>query len=820
MIPVTGVRRTPWGRVYVACVGLSGGVCLAFAVRSLLLGQLSPNWIVLAVLTWAAGWLAVKVPAIPATVYVSETFVFALVLLFGAGPAVVTVVADGALISLRRRDRDAARCLFNVAEPAVSVSAASAAFYGLAGIVPFARSGAAPPELSSLLLPVVVMATVYFLFNSWLTAVAVGFETGMLPQRVWRKHFMGLGLNTLGGALLGLLLALQAPSLQIVGPRHLADARILSGIGLVVPFLLISYLTFRTSVARVEDANRHLHEINRLYLSTVETLATAIDAKDQVTSHHIRRVQNYALSLAAAMGVTEESDLKAIEAAALLHDMGKLSVPEFILNKPGKLTPAEFERIKLHAEAGAHILSQIDFPYPVVPIVRHHHERWDGTGYPDGIAGEAIPLGARIMAVVDCFEALTSHRPYRRALSSEAAVCMIVERRGTAYDPRVVDAFVELAARDPRAGAPADAPASAPASTAMAATPSLCGTQPAHGRLQPRDSKPDPDAMLLLCAVAEGLAGRATLDDVAEAMGRHLRRMVPAPLVVFYLPDQAGAIVSRHASGEAAALLEGLRIPIGAGLSGWVAANRVTMANADPALDLGDRLAVLATPLESAVSTPLVSDGELIGVLTIYAAPRDAFTEDHRLLVEIAGRQIASAVAHAVRFDERRATDLKDPDTGLPNGRSLQHLIASAGFGGDASALSLGILCFVIGPDSACADPGDPLVRRMADASRRALRATDLVFRYSDDEIVILMPDTSPSTAARVAQRVAAGLLEGLSAAADLSVQIGMAIAPRDGVSIDALLEAARKRLARQRWRDVADGVPEPAPVDAGGAST
>jgi putative nucleotidyltransferase with HDIG domain len=596
--------------------------------------------------------------------------------------------------------------------------------------------------------------------------------------------------------------------------------RILSGIGVVVPLLLISYLTFRTSVARVEDANRHLKEMNRLYLSTVETLAIAIDAKDQVTSHHIRRVQNYALSLARAVGVNGDRDLKAIEAAALLHDTGKLSVPEFILNKPGKLTPAEFERIKLHTTAGARILSQIDFPYPVVPIVRHHHENWDGTGYPDGIKGEEIPLGARIMAVVDCYDALTSNRPYRPALSSDEALEIITERRGTVYDPRVVDAFLGVVGDFAFLDGHLAPPGGPPPWTAVPApvTPDARYHAPLETRARPGDSRPDAEGILLLCSVAEGLAGRATLDDVAEAMSRHLRRMVPAPLVVFYLPDEAGAIIARHASGVGESRVAGLRIPIGSGLSGWVAANRMAIANSDPALDLGDCLASLSPPLESALSTPLLSGGALVGVLTLYAATRDAFSEDDRLIVDVAARQIASAVTHAVRFDEHRATMLRDRVTGLPNARSLEHLMASGSFVDTAPALSLGILCFVGGADGAAPLSVEQLVLQVTDATRSALRATDLVFRYSEDELVILMPETSPAIAGRVAQRVAASLLDGLSSAADLPVQIGMALAPADGVSIDDLLAAARGRLERQRWRDLAEAIPPSAVIGTGRA--
>jgi putative nucleotidyltransferase with HDIG domain len=186
-------------------------------------------------------------------------------------------------------------------------------------------------------------------------------------------------------------------------------------------------LTHRTSLGRIEDSKRHVEQLSDLYLSTIETLAMAVDAKDQITHGHIRRVQVYAIELAKLLGVKDERHLKAIEAAALLHDMGKLAIPEHILNKPGKLTAAEFDKMKLHADIGADLLSAVKFPYPVVPIVRHHHEHWNGNGYPAGISGTDIPLGARILSVVDCFDALTSDRPYRPRLSTEDAFATILK---------------------------------------------------------------------------------------------------------------------------------------------------------------------------------------------------------------------------------------------------------------------------------------------------------------------------------------------------------------------------------------------------------
>ena len=189
---------------------------------------------------------------------------------------------------------------------------------------------------------------------------------------------------------------------------------------------------------------RRSGDLDRLYSSTVEMLAMAIDARDEVTHSHVRRVQSYALGLARSLGVRDAGTLRAIEAAALVHDMGKLAIPEDILNKPGKLTHFEFEIMKLHVDVGADILSLVDFPFPLVPIVQCHHENWDGRGYPRGVAGRRIPLGARILSVVDCFDALTSDRPYRARMSDADAFAILRGRRGTMYDPDVVDTFIRI----------------------------------------------------------------------------------------------------------------------------------------------------------------------------------------------------------------------------------------------------------------------------------------------------------------------------------------------------------------------------------------
>ncbi len=307
----------------------------------------------------------------------------------------------------------------------------------MAGQTFFAIIGAAPGSPLPMHMPALVPATVamagaFFALNSGLNAIAVALENHTSAYRAWRTHAWYLAINYDAAASLA--------TLAVAGPSTIN----FSVVGLAAPLLLLSYVAYREASVRSDQSRRHVEHVERLYRASVEMLAIAVDAKDQITHGHIRRVQQHTLAVARALGVTDARDLKAIETGALLHDIGKLAVPDHVLNKPSKLTPSEFDTMKKHATMGARILTAVDFPYPIVPIVRHHHEQWDGRGYPDGLVGSEIPLGARILAVVDCFDALTSDRPYRAKLTEAQAIEVLRSRRSTFYDPAVVEKFIEL----------------------------------------------------------------------------------------------------------------------------------------------------------------------------------------------------------------------------------------------------------------------------------------------------------------------------------------------------------------------------------------
>jgi putative nucleotidyltransferase with HDIG domain len=267
-------------------------------------------------------------------------------------------------------------------------------------------------------------AIVYFFANTIPVALIVAWGSGVSPFKEWRQDFVWyLPFYVVGAGLAA------AANLISIGYGWMNSL-------LLIPLVYIIYRVYSTQLGIIRDRERHIEEMEALHMRTIEGLAMAVEAKDKNTHGHLSRVRVYVSQLGAVMGL-DPSLMKALLTASFLHDIGKLAVPEHILNKPGKLVPEEFEKIKIHPLVGAEILERVRFPYPVVPIVRSHHEAWDGSGYPDGLKGEEIPIGARILSVADCFDALASDRPYRKALPPEEALAYVVANAGIKFDPTV-----------------------------------------------------------------------------------------------------------------------------------------------------------------------------------------------------------------------------------------------------------------------------------------------------------------------------------------------------------------------------------------------
>ena len=363
------------------------------------------------------------------TMSVSYAVDFAALLLLGADETML-VAAASAWASARsaRRSRSAPyRTLFSMASLVLTVKAAGSA-YTLLGGTPSgpsvhaahrspSRSSARPPPTSS--------------STRCSIATAIGLSTRQSIARVWNENFLW-----------------SAPSYFVgAGAAAIAATVIERGgywmASLAAAPLYLTYRTYKVYMGRIQDQQRHVAQVSDLHLATIEALALAIDAKDQTAQSHIRRVQVYAAGLARALGMSE-NEIQGVKTAALLHDIGKLAVPEHILSKPGPLTQEEFQKIRIHPQVGAEIISGVPFPYPVAPLILSHHERWDGKGYPSGLKGDEIPLGARILSVVDYFDALMSERPYHKAMSFDAAIGLLRQESGKALDPRVVQTFIDM----------------------------------------------------------------------------------------------------------------------------------------------------------------------------------------------------------------------------------------------------------------------------------------------------------------------------------------------------------------------------------------
>jgi putative nucleotidyltransferase with HDIG domain len=635
--------------LYVRIVIVAGGAAVLHSLFGLLNAPNPLDWFLFATFVILTGSFTLNVSAINASISVADTFLIASTLLFGPAPATVAFALDTGMLSWRK-GHAWTRVAFNAVAPALSLWTAGHVFFLITGAGPLATNDAPVGPLIPALL---FLTTIYFVLNSGLTAIAVGLESRRSPMRIWYDHFLWLSLGYYAAASVGLAL--------IMIQRQVG----LWAVAMMLPVLAIFHHTLRASFGRLEDARQHVTKIDRLYRSTVETLAMAIDAKDDVTHSHVRRVQAYAAALAKALDVNDDLTLKAIEAAALLHDTGKLAIPERILNKPGGLTPAEFEQMKRHVEIGANILSLVDFPYPVVPIVRCHHENWDGTGYPNGVSGTNIPIGARILSVVDCFDALTSDRPYRRKLTNEAAIKILLDRRGKMYDPAVVDTFIRI--HEEVVMADGDEPERVEVlqqiSRSLQGEPAASETAAAT-----KASVGATDDVLAFVSLSRIVEGSGTTADVLALSTNLIRNIAPGASGAWFLVSESSdRLAVADAFGPAAPQLRRLSMRFSEKLTGWVASNRQAIVNSDAALDLGPRAAEGSTPLVSCMSVPLLAGDTLIAVLTMYAPTRDAFTDDLGRLVQMVAPHIASAL-HAAGDTSRPQAQTAPRDLKLVSG--------------------------------------------------------------------------------------------------------------------------------------------------------
>jgi diguanylate cyclase (GGDEF)-like protein/putative nucleotidyltransferase with HDIG domain len=592
---------------------------------------------------------------------------------------------------------------------------------------------------------------------------------------------------------------------------------------LALPMLFVVERGYRFYLHGKEKDQQHQEEMESAHMRTIEVLAVAIEAKDQVTHMHLRRVQVCAMEIGKEMGLVG-SELRALEAAALLHDVGKLAIPEHIISKPGRLTPDEFEKMKIHPIVGSEILERMKLPYPVVPIVRAHHEKWDGTGYPAGLAGVEIPLGARILSAVDCLDAMASDRPYRRAMRLDEAMQKIVEESGKSFDPKVVEVlqrrYVELdrmahdqVRESDRSWMSARGRGMRIGHGLAPATglENLAAAVDAHGA---NLSAPLPDDFLdsiasarqedqLLRELTGDVGNTLSLEETLSAAARYAGRIVPCDTIVISV-CRGDKLAPLYINGRNSDVFSSGEFPSGAGLSGWVAENQKPIVNGNASVEphyIGEADSFGA--LRSALSVPLQGHAGLIGVLSLYSPLRDAFTREHlRILQSVTGK-LGLSIEHALRYHTAESSATTDYLTALPNARSLfVHLeqeLARAGRDGSNVAV---MVCDLDGfkqvNDQFGHLKGNEVLRLVADGLRATSRASDYIARLGGDEFVIVMPglntDTFTAETSRFREVPGEASIQACSQSL-LSMSVGVAIFPQDGATAEDLLAQADRRM-------------------------
>ncbi len=557
------------------------------------------------------------------------------------------------------------------------------------------------------------------------------------------------------------------------------------------------YLVLRAArlwMQRLERERQRHEQAAELHLATIEALALAIDAKDHTAQNHIRRVQFYASELAREAGVPPE-ECQGIRTAALLHDIGKLAVPEHILTKPGTLTPDEWRKVRSHPQIGADILAAIPFPSPVSPLVRSHHERWDGLGYPDGLKGDAIPLGARILAIADHYDSLVSQRTYRAALTPEAAIDVLKLESGKALDPRLVELFTRLTPRLHTRSTGAGSP--------------LPASQGSHGEALPAvfdDIALAHREMYALYEIAQTMGTSLGVSDTMALIASKLAPLVPFSTCALFLASGAPhSMQCRFATGVDAELLAGLSTRGGQGLAGWVARNRRPLVNARPSAELEASGLDPQTSLESALVCPLLFGQHLIGAVAVYHVAPGFYGDDHRRLLERVCEQAGAVIHNAIIFERTQEDSLTDPLTSLPNTRFMathltRELARAARLKSEISLLLVDVDGFKAINDTYGHHVGDRALREVARVLRTAIRPYDVCVRYAGDEFVVILPgfgaDEAENKRRELQEAVDATVIDGgTGIPIPVGVSVGAAVFPRDGESYESLLTTADSRM-------------------------
>jgi diguanylate cyclase (GGDEF)-like protein/putative nucleotidyltransferase with HDIG domain len=583
--------------------------------------------------------------------------------------------------------------------------------------------------------------------------------------------------------------------------------------------------------SRLRAQTRETEELSRLHFATAEALATAIDAKDQTTHCHVRRVQIYAAGLGEALGLSK-AEIAALKAGALLHDIGKLAVPAHIVNKPGRLTQAEFEKTKIHTTVGAQILSRVDFPYPVIPIVRHHHEQWDGLGYPDGLKAEQIPIGARILSIVDCFDSVREDRPFRRGMTRDEAVAFLLRGSGNHFDPNVVELFIRklphFESQIAAAGLPQQLPSSDASQTSDLSEVNIAQTRERGAYLAYDQIKSAHQEVYALYEIARTFGSSLSVSNTVEVLVDKVGHVVPFQTCVVYLYDELkGFATPAHVAGKNAQVLATKCIAPGEGVTGFALANRTPVNQLHPSLDLTGL--EIERDYRSMASLPLFKDDVILGALSIYSTELERYTEDHMRLLETVTRLASDALFNAMQHAEAESNALTDQLTGLPNARYMalrfdEEVSRAKRNGRPFQVVMLDLDDFKLVNDTFGHKVGDKMLREMARIIQAQLREYDFLARYAGDEFVAIVQELVGNQVEDLTQRIETAV-SGFSlhvrggGKARVGISVGTSTYGADGETLDQLLVAADQAMYRAKSDHKLNKISIAMPVDRGESS-
>ena len=754
-------------RVYVAAVVAAGALCVLTSAMSLRYQQivLFAVLVVLAVLTSAA---KIDLPLGRSQSNLSLSHAVNFWALFALGPAeTVCIAAVGAWAQCTLRAGSGRNPLHRIVFSISSLTLTS----WVAGLPLAAVMGSDPSSFASLMRTAAVVAPLYFFVNSGLIAGAIALSTRQAAVRIWQHNFVWSAPSYLAGAALAAV-ATAASSRGWFGWLAV----------LAVPLYLV-FRSYHTVVARLREEQDQTKQAMDVQLATIEALALAIEARAGCTPEHIRSIQHYAGLLAEAAGLTD-AEVQGIRTAALLHDVGNMAVPEHILSKPESLTPEEFERVKIHPRVGAEILRNVTFGVPVSELVLSHHERWDGLGYPAGLHGDDIPIGARILAIADCYSTLQATRPYRPARSESAAIGVLRDYSGTAFDPALVELFI---ARLNMASISHVVANESETDSAWIEREGLVALQDIAGAHREEQT---------LYEIAQALGSSLGVSDSMALIQDKVSRLVPFVTCALFLGNDEEGYVCRYAHG-----------PGTEALFKWEPKSWSDIALRLPSCADGRNAG--GTELTSLLPCPLTFEGRLIGGLVIYHTAPVCFTDEHRRVLGRVSEQAAAVIFNSTRFEQTQHESHTDPLTGLSNRRSLDRqfetgLAHAMRTHGSISVVVLDMDRLKEINDTYGHEAGDRALRAIGGVLKTTVRQNDLCARFAGDEFVVVLWDCSPEHEARRVQELQTAVgshpfepRPGVRVS--LSISAGPARFPHDGKTFEELLAAADARMYQDK---------------------